>query len=624
MILQSLTARNFKLLQLDDLELNEGVTLIRGHNESGKSTIMEAILYALFGYVLRPKMRPPKGRMIEHNANKAVVSLDFTVAKKDYRVVREIFRQDSKSNRARLGRLYSDGRTKDIETSVKGVNKKIENLLGGITYHEMVSSCIVAQKELGKLIEQEPKQREKIINIFLNLHDFNAVESLASDRRKQIQPIRGRGGILPGEKQALEFLETDLEEFNGKKALHSKKKSERTSTEKEMNKIQKKYDKCNGILSELEEYEAIHNKRSEIETKREGLEKELGSLNEWLENLSDKEDRAKKLRQGLSHFSYLDGLESEIEAIEELTDKMKQTHTRKRMIEEGVEEKGIELSEAKKERDLLAPTDSELNILDASEPDRMILRGLGISTVLFLILGIAVTPFLLLLALVFGIILGYFLLKRVNIIARKAEVQKKHVKYLAKSDLAESAAQKYEEMVLKLDNEKEEETSTSKSIQSMIDKLPEAVQPLKEEMEIISQWQHIQETYTSLKEERAGLRSELEGIEGDVEKKPEIEAKVGRVEGEIKDCSDELGILKLPELSDGLVFSIDKLADSRTQVKSLNGELSELRERLRGLDKDIQDIGEFLEMKADLPNQVKEKRKTVSALEYELEELDII
>ena len=57
--------------------------------------------------------------------------------------------------------------------SANEVNRIVVALLSGVTYDEIVSSCIVAQKELGKLIDQQPGKRGEFINVFLNLNDFN-------------------------------------------------------------------------------------------------------------------------------------------------------------------------------------------------------------------------------------------------------------------------------------------------------------------------------------------------------------------------------------------------------------------------------------------------------------------
>jgi AAA domain len=51
----SLYANNFKKLKFDSpLKFKDGITVISGLNEAGKSTILDALLYALYGKVMRP------------------------------------------------------------------------------------------------------------------------------------------------------------------------------------------------------------------------------------------------------------------------------------------------------------------------------------------------------------------------------------------------------------------------------------------------------------------------------------------------------------------------------------------------------------------------------------------
>jgi len=76
--LQSIYIANFKKPILEEpLAFPEGVTLICGPNESGKSTILDAILYALYSRVIRPSAKPRNEDLVTYGRNKAVIRLDF-------------------------------------------------------------------------------------------------------------------------------------------------------------------------------------------------------------------------------------------------------------------------------------------------------------------------------------------------------------------------------------------------------------------------------------------------------------------------------------------------------------------------------------------------------------------
>ncbi len=74
--LVSLQAQNFKKLKISKpLPLSEGIILITGLNESGKSTILDAVLYALFGRVIRPSKMPSNEDIISYGSGEAQVRL---------------------------------------------------------------------------------------------------------------------------------------------------------------------------------------------------------------------------------------------------------------------------------------------------------------------------------------------------------------------------------------------------------------------------------------------------------------------------------------------------------------------------------------------------------------------
>jgi len=210
--LLSLSARNFKKLRFDSpLIFSDGITLIAGLNESGKSSVLDAILYALFGRVTRP-LRARNEDLISYGANEATVSLDFEIGDRRFRVTRRLYR--SKPTRATLDETTTKGLSRPIAPGQEKVNDEIVTLLGGITYHEIISSTVVAQKELDKLIELNKDDRRKIINAFLNLDSFNTVLTGLSEERKDLEGTGARIGRVQAEAEKLALLKQELAEFN--------------------------------------------------------------------------------------------------------------------------------------------------------------------------------------------------------------------------------------------------------------------------------------------------------------------------------------------------------------------------------------------------------------------------
>src|SRR5579875_3907832 len=95
MILKKLTMQNFRSYGKEPttIELERGLLLFEGEIGSGKSTILYAIEFALFGlgelearYILRS------------SANFARIELEFEAAGQDYKVIRTIERKKASRN----------------------------------------------------------------------------------------------------------------------------------------------------------------------------------------------------------------------------------------------------------------------------------------------------------------------------------------------------------------------------------------------------------------------------------------------------------------------------------------------------------------------------------------------
>ena len=92
MLIRSIKAENF--MRFATLELNNlpprGVIAIEGSNESGKTTIGEAILFAFFGKTSKNKALPVS-QLIRWNTDKLSVEVEFTIeGKGDFLIYREI------------------------------------------------------------------------------------------------------------------------------------------------------------------------------------------------------------------------------------------------------------------------------------------------------------------------------------------------------------------------------------------------------------------------------------------------------------------------------------------------------------------------------------------------------
>src|SRR5213076_522112 len=138
MRLNRLQLTNFRLHTDTHIDFEMGLTGIIGPNGSGKTTILEAIAWALYGMsAVRGKRQDVRSLAASGRAG-VKVELDFELAGHRYRVVRTLSTAE----------LYLDGQSAPIANSTSAVTELIRRRLG-MSQQEFFNTYFTGQKELG-------------------------------------------------------------------------------------------------------------------------------------------------------------------------------------------------------------------------------------------------------------------------------------------------------------------------------------------------------------------------------------------------------------------------------------------------------------------------------------------
>lgn len=180
-----------------------GIYLITGDTGAGKTTLFDAIAFALFGDVsgsdrsgmsLRSDFADP--------ATETYVELTFAYRGKEYRIRRNP--EYLRPNKRREGELtpqkaaaslwMPDG---SVESKPTAVTKAVENLLG-ITRSQFSQIVMIAQGDFRKLLSADTKSRGEIFNKLFNTGAYRSFAMKLDDRRKEAAAERERdaGDVL--------------------------------------------------------------------------------------------------------------------------------------------------------------------------------------------------------------------------------------------------------------------------------------------------------------------------------------------------------------------------------------------------------------------------------------------
>jgi exonuclease SbcC len=277
-LITSVELRNFLSHSNTILEFDKGVTVFVGHNGAGKSSIIDAITFALFGHHTR---KSNKG-LIKRGRNQAYVKVTFDINEKQYLAERKI---DLKGGLEAQFSEKADGSWMQIaagerkqfgESMTSEIEKKI-----GLNYEKLKIASIVQQGELNSIIKAKPKEFKELLNAIIGIDKLDiAAKSMKIINKDFREKIREKFGY---DDTHIEILTNDLEKYQEelneaiplKEELFTRKKQ----YEEEFASLQKKFeieapkiDKINHLESrkkELSSYakHAIQELRHEIDEK---------------------------------------------------------------------------------------------------------------------------------------------------------------------------------------------------------------------------------------------------------------------------------------------------------------------------------------------------------------------
>lgn len=204
MLLHRILMKNFRRFRDVEIDFRDGITGIVGNNGAGKSSIVEAILFALYGV----RSSGVRGDFILSSTagprDRAEVRLDFSAGGQDYSVVRTFRKGKSSSqHEAQLfmaGDLLADG--------VSAVEAEVTRVLG-MGPVDFKNTIYAGQKDLLSLLDDDPAGRKRWFMRVLGI-DYLKEESDAI-LKEEIRAIENTLGSYE-----IRLAEIDREELSGR------------------------------------------------------------------------------------------------------------------------------------------------------------------------------------------------------------------------------------------------------------------------------------------------------------------------------------------------------------------------------------------------------------------------
>lgn len=156
-----------------------------GPTGAGKSTIIDALCFALYGSIPRYDDERLVGRVVSLGSQQAKVSLIFDIGDARYRATRVVRLQKGRTGGdALLERVLADGTTEVLAGKKSDMKGAVERLLG-LSFAHFTKCIVLPQGEFARFLHDEPAKRRDLLVRLLELDVYDRVGQLARERVKE-------------------------------------------------------------------------------------------------------------------------------------------------------------------------------------------------------------------------------------------------------------------------------------------------------------------------------------------------------------------------------------------------------------------------------------------------------
>lgn len=192
-----------------ELALNENAsTLVIGKNGAGKSTMTEALCFALFGRALRNINKP--ALVNSTNQKDTVVELWFTIDQTKYRIKRGM--------KPTVFQIYVDDVLLPAPAALADYQTLLETTILKINYKSFMQIVVLGSASFVPFMRLTPASRRDIIEDLLDIEIFSAMSGLTKD---EIAEVKSTGDQLTMQRVLLEeqlrMAETFASQLDGER-----------------------------------------------------------------------------------------------------------------------------------------------------------------------------------------------------------------------------------------------------------------------------------------------------------------------------------------------------------------------------------------------------------------------
>ncbi|NWG36304.1 SMC family ATPase [Nitrososphaera sp.] len=215
------------------LAFGRGITVFVGHNGSGKSSVIDAITYALFGEHTR---KANKNLVRRGCQGQAMVRMRFTLNSKEFQATRSLAPSGTAAfsqlellseNGTAVNKKLAGGERRQYGESTSAEVAKVL----GLDYKKLRVAAVVQQGELVRIVEAQPREFKELVNGLIGIDRldlaFSTMRDVVSGFRDRLRDETGYSDediprvqqLVADKEKELAQAESLLHEFEDEKIL---------------------------------------------------------------------------------------------------------------------------------------------------------------------------------------------------------------------------------------------------------------------------------------------------------------------------------------------------------------------------------------------------------------------
>ena len=233
------TGNQFTEIQLDE----NSTTLIIGENGAGKSTILDALCFGLFGKPFRNINKPQLVNSV--NISDALVEVEFRIGTKKIKIIRGI--------KPTVFEIYINGKMYNQDANVRDYQKYLEQQILKLNYRSFTQVVILGSSTFIPFMQLKARHRREVVEEILDIQIFSLMNMILKQKLKTIDDeLKDIAYNIELTSEKIHLKENYIEDLKeNKRKLLDEKKSSISTNEKEIVKKKKIIDDLKKVSDDM-------------------------------------------------------------------------------------------------------------------------------------------------------------------------------------------------------------------------------------------------------------------------------------------------------------------------------------------------------------------------------------